>query len=59
VSVEPYSDFFGYFATKDEIILKMYLQILAWTALRSLRPEFFMVCNEMSTGDDVSFYEYR
>ena len=33
----------------------MYLQILSWTALRSLGPEFFTVCNGMSTSVDITF----
>ena len=34
----------------------MYLQIWSWTALRSLGPEFFTVCNGISTGVDMTFF---
>ena len=58
MSVKPSSDYFGYIATKNENISQRYLQIWPWTALRSLGPEFFTVCNAiaMSAGVDITFF---
>jgi hypothetical protein len=56
VSVKPYSHSFGYFAKKIEDDRQLYLQVSSWTALRSLRPEFFTVCKAISTGVDITFF---
>ena len=56
VSVKPYSEYLGEFATIGEQDPQIYLQIRIWTALRSLGPEFFTVCNEMSTGVGITFF---
>ena len=56
MSVKPYSEYLGEFATNGEEDPQIYLKIRIWTALRSLRPEFFTVCNEMFTGVDITFF---
>ena len=56
VSVKPYSEYVGLFATNGEEDPQINLQIRIWTALRSLGPEFFTVCNAMSTVVDITFF---
>ena len=56
VSVKPYSEYVGLFATNGEEEPQIYLQIRIWTTLRSLRSEFFTVCKAMSTGVDITFF---
>ena len=58
MSVKPYSDYGGLFATNGDKDPQIYLKIRIWTALRSLGPSFSRFAMKCSPASILLFLDH-